>query len=347
MDMPDILDRFPREMLTHGPTLIEPMQRLGAHVGGPKLLVKRDDCTGFAMGGNKVRQLEYIFGDAKASGADAIVITGAVQSNYMRTAAAAAARLGMECHLQMEDRVRDMDPSYHSGGNVLLDRMFGAQLHFYPEGEDETGADKGSEEIAANLRTAGKSPYIIQLSADHKPLGALGYMRCAAEIVDQLEQSSQQVDAIVTGSGSAVTHAGILTGLRLVGSKIPVHGICVRRDSGQQTDRVQRVCALAQEMIDCPGLVDPGEVLCHDDWFAGSYGVMDETTIEAMSLAGRMEGLVTDPVYTAKAMAGLIGLARSGKFTPDQTLLLIHTGGQPALFAYTEKVTAALSNHLN
>jgi D-cysteine desulfhydrase family pyridoxal phosphate-dependent enzyme len=332
------LSSLPRMELAAAPTPIEAMPRLTKAVGGPALLVKRDDMTGFATGGNKARQLEYSMGAAIAAGADMLLVTGAVQSNYMRTAAAAAAKLGMACHLQLENRVPDMDFGYHSNGNVLLDRLYGATTSTFPVGEDEAAADASIAVIAKEHRDKGRKPYLLTLSADTKPLGTLGYMRCAAEILDQISGGEPAFDAIVVPSGSAATHVGMLLGLRLLGSDLPVYGICVRRDAAAQTARVKSITRLAETLIGCGRLVEDDQVICHDDWLGPGYGRATESTFEAIALAGRLEGMIVDPVYTAKSLAGTIGLSRVGVFTKAQRVLWVHTGGLPAVFAYGDKM---------
>ncbi len=328
------LDKFPRVILAHVPTPIEAMPRLTAHVGGAALLAKRDDMTGFAAGGNKVRQLEYSFGAAVAEGADIVLITGAVQSNYIRTTAAAAAKLGMACHVQFEERVAGMGKDYYASGNALLDRIFGASTSTFPSGEDEGAADASIAGLAEQYRANGRKPYLMTLSAVTKPLGSLGYMRCAAEILDQTTVLGEPIDAIVLASGSAATHVGTLLGLRLLGSDIPVHGICVRRDATYQTDRVRGISRLAEDLLGCGRLVEDGDILCHDDWLGPGYGRLTDSTHEAIGLAGRLEGMIVDPVYTAKSLAGAIGLSRRGVFSQGQKVLYLHTGGMPAVFAY-------------
>ncbi|WP_193172974.1 D-cysteine desulfhydrase family protein [Nisaea nitritireducens] len=334
------LDGFPRVRLGHFPTPLEKMDRLAGHLSEelgkpvPSLWVKRDDCSGVATGGNKVRQLEYSFGAAQAAGADTAVITGAVQSNYMRTAAAFAAKLGMECHVQLENRVEGMGEEYHKSGNVLLDRMFGARMHHFPLGEDEKAADTNLSRIADRLKREGKKPYLFTLSADSKPTGSLGYMQCAVELLQQSAANDMQFDAVVVPSGSAATHVGTLLGLRLAGYSGPVHGICVRRDAKSQTERVLSITRLAEDMLGCGEVVPESDVMCLDDWLGPSYGKMVESTHEAIDLAGRLEALIVDPVYTAKSLAGLIGLTRAGAFEDMGNVLYIHTGGLPALFAY-------------
>ena len=217
------LGAMPRQRLFTGSTPLEPMPNLSAHCDGATLFVKRDDCTNLAFGGNKVRQLEFYFGDACANNADTILITGAVQSNFVRLAAAGARKLGMTCHVQLEERVVTEDSSYRTSGNVLIDRLLGATLHPYPHGEDESGADQQLEEIALELKSAGHRPYVIHLAPGHSPLGSLGYVVAAQELLIQLNENELEVNEIFVGSGSGATHAGILFGLRALGSAIAVN----------------------------------------------------------------------------------------------------------------------------
>ncbi len=326
------LAAFPRCRLAHLPTPLEPMERLSQRLDGVSLFVKRDDCTGLGFGGNKVRQLEHYFGQAIHESADAILITGAVQSNFVRTAAAAAARLGMACHVQLEERVPDVDDLHRSSGNVLLNRLLGATLHSYPAGEDESGADTKLSELAQRLRERGLRPYIIPLGPTHEPLGALGYIDAAAELLAQLAQQSLRIDNLVVTSGSGATHAGLLFGLRAIGSKIQVTGVCPRRPAGLQQQRIIGHLEKLASML----AIDPGVTrrdLCLTDVsLAPGYGRLNEATVKALQLTARCEGLLLDPVYTAKAMAGLFHLVEQREISGN--VLFWHTGGQPALFGY-------------
>ena len=329
------LVEFERATLAHRPTALEPMPNISDDLGGPDVWVKRDDCTGLGMGGNKARQLEFYFGDALAQGADTVLITGAVQSNYVRATAAAAAKLGMRCEIQLEERVKGMDEMYRRSGNVLLDQLFGARLHSYPEGEDETGADAELDAIAERLRGQGRSPYVIYLSEGHRPLGALGYVEAAREILEQAAILGADFDGIVVPSGSGTTHAGLLVGLRAAGSEVPVYGISVRRDAKRQAERILRTArTTGEELLGVADLVDKTDVVVHDDWLAPGYGHPSEDTLEAIRIAAQREGLLLDPVYSGKAFAGLVGLVRRGDLRSHATVLFIHTGGTPALFGY-------------
>ena len=328
------LERFPRAVMGHLPTPMEALPNLSAALR-LSLFVKRDDCTGVGFGGNKVRQLEYYLGAAQAAGADVLLITGAVQSNFVRTAAAMGRRLGMECHIQLEERVPDISAVHRTNGNVLLDQLLGATLHSFSEGENEAGADQAIERIADDLRSRGQRPYIIPLGADSKPLGALGYVRAAVEIQTQI-QAVGGIDEIVVGSGSALTHAGLLLGLRLLGDHTPVYGVCVRRTANLQAARVlKRVADTAALLqVTCP--VGETDIRLTDAALGPGYGQMTPETISAIELTARTEGLFLDPVYTGKVMAGLIGLGQADQLNGSRVLFL-HTGGQPALFGYADQ----------
>jgi len=287
-----------------------------------------------------VRQLEFYLGEAQAEHADTVLITGAVQSNFVRTAAAAAAKLGMACHVQLEERVPGKDGEYRTSGNVLLDRMLGATIHSYAQGEDEEGADRRVREIAAELEAAGSRPYVVPLSPGHKPLGALGYVDAAREILGQMAEQSLRIDEVVVASGSGSTHAGLLFGLRALGSAIPVTGVCVRRAADIQRDRILARCGEIAEMLGVAPTVAQADVITLDDWLAPGYGQLNEPTIRAMDLAARCEALILDPVYTGKVMAATI--RRAEETGPDHNILFVHTGGNPASFAYSGALTEAL-----
>jgi D-cysteine desulfhydrase/L-cysteate sulfo-lyase len=335
------LDALPRAHFGHYPTPLEAMPNLAGALGRDGgLYVKRDDCTGLAFGGNKVRQLEFYLGEAEAEGADTVLITGAVQSNFVRTAAAAARKLGMDCHIQLEERVAKSDPEYRNSGNVFLDRLLGATLHSYPDGEDEEGADRRLHEIAGELRAAGRRPYVVPLAPGHKPLGALGYVDAARELLAQLEAQALLIDEVVVASGSGSTHAGLLFGLRALGSGIAVTGICVRRAADIQRDRILARCGEIAELLGVAPAVTAADVTTRDDWLAPGYGQLNEPTVHAIDLAARCEALILDPVYTGKVMAGAI--RRAGETESNHNILFVHTGGNPASFAYSGPLTEAL-----
>lgn len=326
------LQAFPRCPLAHLPTPLEAMERLSTHLGGVSLFVKRDDCTGLGFGGNKVRQLEFYFGQALKLKADTVLITGAVQSNFVRAAAAAARRMGMECHIQLEERVPDVDALHRSSGNVLLSRILGATLHSYPVGGDEAGADAKLYEISEQLRRQGRNPYIIPLGQGHDPLGALGYIDAAVELMTQLDERSLQIDHLVVTSGSGATHAGLLFGLRALGSQIEVTGVCPRRDAQSQQRRIEGHLEKLTAMLDFDPGIESKEIRLTDVSLAPGYGQLNDATIHALQVTAQCEGLFLDPVYTAKTMAGLFYLVEKNEI--DNNILFWHTGGQPALFGY-------------
>ena len=333
MSINDRLERFPRARLVSAETPVERLDRM-SDLLGIDLWLKRDDLTGLGLGGNKNRQLEFYFGKALAQGADTVLITGAVQSNFVRSAAAAAARLGLKSVLQLEERVPDMGEVYHSSGNVLLAKILGAEHIGYLLGEDEAGADNALHQRADELRAEGRVPYVIHLGINHPPLGALGYVAGAEELARQI----RDFDVAVVPSGSGATHAGFLTGLRLVGQTAPVYGICVRRDHDQQKIRVKTVLKNLAEMMGVDPALTMNDILTWDGALAPGYGIIGNTTREALTLMAQTEGVFLDPVYTAKTFAGLLGLLKEGCIQRGQKVVMIHTGGLPALFGYQEEL---------
>ncbi len=333
------LDKFNVASIGHFPTILEPLPRLTQHCGAAGLYVKRDDCSGLAFGGNKVRQLSYYLGDAIAHGADTILITGAVQSNYVRCTAAAAAKLGMTCHVQLEERVSKENHAYNHSGNVLLDYLFGATVTRYPHGEDEAGADASLESLANAYKEQGRKPYVIHLSMGHKPFGALGYVDAARELLVQIAEQSLSIDRIVVASGSGHTHAGLLTGLRLANSSIEVIGACVRRQASLQQPRVLTLCGEAERLLQIDSVVTSADVICDDSCLAPGYGKLGAEALDALKHAARLEGMVVDPVYTAKSLACAMAVAT----VAESNTLFLHTGGTPAIFGYEDELTAALA----
>ena len=333
-----LTDNYPRVELSHTPTPLECLKNLSDHLGGPRIWAKRDDCTGLAMGGNKARQLEFYIGDALDNGADTLLTTGATQSNHVRMTVAAARKLGLEVEVQLEKRVEGRQQAYYDSGNPFLIKLMGAKIHFYPEGEDEAGADKAMEDRAEELRLEGRKPYVIPLSGNHTPYGSLGYVKAAEEMVQQFQQQSLEISGIALASGSATTHSGLLAGMKALGSDIPVFGLCIRRDQDAQRERVLAKSQKVAEMIGHAGVVFDSDVLLDDGMLAPGYGQLNDGCLEAMKLAAFHEGLLLDPTYTGKSMAGLIDMIRKGRFTKDQNVVYLHTGGTPALFGYPELV---------
>ena len=334
LNMPE----HPRVKLVHSPT---PLYRLdhASRRMGIELFIKRDDLAGPSLGGNKSRQLEYYLGAALKANADTVLVTGAVQSNFVRTAAAAASSLGMEAVVQLENRVASPDSAYKASGNVLLLRILGAKIILYPDGEDETGADAALRACAEALQRRGRRSYVIPLAAENPPIGALGYIRAGREIMAQ----AADFDYVVVASGSGLTHIGLLVGLRLGGSKAKIFGSCVRRSATLQSARLggvlERLCALS----DSARTVDAREIHLWDGALAPGYGMMGKAAASAMGMLAHAEGILLDPVYTAKSFAAIPDLVDSGLIDKGSRVLFVHTGGLAAVFAYQadlEKVFA-------
>ncbi|MDJ0992648.1 MAG: D-cysteine desulfhydrase [Dinoroseobacter sp.] len=331
-------DRFPRTSLCHQPTPIEAMPRLSELLGGPSLFVKRDDCTGLAMGGNKTRKLEFLVGDALQQNADILVTQGAVQSNHVRQTAAAACKVGMKCHVLLERRVPDRDASYEETGNVLLDNLFGASYDFRPSGLDMNGE---AEAVTEDLRAEGQRPYFIP-GGGSNAIGALGYANCAQEIADHSRDTGQHFDWLVMSTGSTGTHAGLVAGFAAIGYDLPVMGVSVRQPRERQMNAVHALTQKTLAKLGAEG-VPLSRILVDDGYVGDGYGIPAESTLEAIRLTARQEGLLLDPVYSAKGMAGLIGMVRQGFFKPTDSVLFLHTGGSTALFAYQEQLLASLN----
>lgn len=328
---------FPRISLCHQPTPIEEMPRLTAHLNGPKLFIKRDDCTGLATGGNKTRKLEFLMGDALRENADMVVTQGAVQSNHVRQTAAAACRLGLDCHVLLERRVPDRDPAYEETGNVFLDKLFGVTYEFRPDGLDMNAE---AEAVTERLRAEGRRPYFIP-GGGSNAIGALGYASCAQEIADQCAETNQTFQWLVMGTGSSGTQAGLVAGFHILEYDLPVMGVSVRQPHDRQVAAVQATTEKTLKKLSSTS-IEKEKILVDDGYVGEGYGLPAETTLEAIHLTARQEGILLDPVYSAKGMAGLIGLIRKGFFSPDDNVLFLHTGGSTSLFAYENQILGSM-----
>ena len=327
------LSRFPRVKLAHLPTPLEKLPRLTEFLGGPTIYVKRDDCTGLASGGNKTRKLEFLMADAIAKKADTIITQGAVQSNHARQTAAAAAKLGMHCELLFEQRIEKPDEIYLNSGNVLLDHLFGAKISSYAKGTD---MNEAMDQLAEKLSSTGARPYIIP-GGGSNTIGALGYVNCALELLQQANDQSLQIDHIIHATGSAGTQAGLITGLKACHSGIPLLGIGVNAGQTQQQHKVLQLAEQTAELIGAGGCVKAEDVIANCDYVGAGYGIVTDAMIEAVQLLATLEGLLFDPVYSGKGLAGMIDLIRKGFFNSNDNLVFIHTGGSAGLFAYQKQ----------
>ena len=329
------LARFPRQFLAHLPTPLEPMPRLSQHCNHVNLWIKRDDCTGMSSGGNKTRKLEFLFGEACQQQADTIITQGAVQSNHARQTAAFAAKLGMSCYLLLESRIDTDDRDYNYNGNVLLNRLHGAEIGRRPAGTD---MNQAMQELADELIAKGKKPYIIP-GGGSNPVGALGYVNAAFELLAQANDRGLKIDHIVHATGSSGTQAGLITGLELMNSQVPLLGIGVR---APQTKQEQMVFDLAQKtcvhMNVDPALVQRDKVKANCNYVGDGYGIPTDGMLQALKQCAQLEGLLFDPVYSGKGMAGLIDLCNTGFFKPNENVVFIHTGGSVGLFGYSEQL---------
>jgi D-cysteine desulfhydrase len=331
------LSRFPRRRYTEGRTPIEKLERLTAELadlGGPTLYIKRDDLLGLAGGGNKTRKLEFLVADAIAKGADTLVTGGAVQSNHCRLTLAAAAKEGMHCFLVLEERVSGSYRDDASGNNFLF-RLMGVEgVKVVPGGSSMLSE---LEAAAEDLRSKGRKPYVIPVGGSN-PIGATGYAACALEILSQTVDLGVRIDRIVCGSGSSGTHAGLVTGLFGLNSAIPVVGINVSRPKEPQEELVHSLVERTAAHLGIRERVPKDAVLCFGDYVGPGYSRPTPEMAEAVRKLARTEAILLDPVYTGKAMAGLLDLARKRFFGKNENVLFLHTGGSPALYAYMKDV---------
>jgi D-cysteine desulfhydrase len=325
------LARFARRRYTPGFTPLERLDRLTMALGGPEIWIKRDDQLGLAAGGNKTRKLEFLVADAIKLGADTLITVGAPQSNHCRLTLAAAVKEGLKCRLVIEERVPGTYAADASGNNFLFDLMGVEKISVVPLGADLNGAMQAE---AAEVSDAGRKAYVIP-GGGSNPLGALGYVACAEEVMTQSFDLGVAFDHLICASGSAGTHAGLLVGLAMTSSGIPVTGINVRRPRDEQEGNVHK---LAVETAALVGVEPPAResVVCLDEWVGGGYSIPTEGMVEAVRLLARVEGVLLDPVYTGKAMDGLITLIRRGHFRKNERVVFLHTGGSPGLFAYED-----------
>ncbi len=332
------LARFPRVRLFPTPTPLERLDNLSQALGGPQIWIKRDDCTVVATGGNKVRKLEWLIGEAKAQGATHIVTQGAVQSNHVRQTAAVACKFGLTCTALLEHRIDTNDRDYLGSGNVLLDKLFGCRIEYRAAGLDMNAE---AERKGAELRTAGQAVYVIP-GGGSNTVGALGYVSCAQELMQQADEMGLRLDLIVTATGSAGTQAGLVVGLEGMNAQVPVLGIGVRLPRAKQEDNVYRLAQATAAYVGITSEIRRDAVVANCDYVGEGYGIPTKGMADAVRMMARTEGILLDPVYSGKAMAGLIDLIRIGVIGADKTIVFLHTGGAVGLFGYTGFLEANL-----
>jgi L-cysteate sulfo-lyase len=324
------LARFPRVFLAHLPTPLERLDRLSAELGGPEIWIKRDDCTGLSTGGNKTRKLEFLMAEAQAMGADMVITQGATQSNHARQTAAFAAKLGMACHLLLEDRTGSNNPNYNHNGNVLLDHLHGATTEKRAGGLDMQAE---MDAVADRMRAEGRKVYVIP-GGGSNATGALGYVNCAFELVSQANDRGLVIDRLVTATGSAGTHAGLIVGLKAINAGIPLLGIGVRAPKAKQEENVYNLALKTAAKLGCPDVVRREDVIADSDYVGAGYGIPRADTLEAIRMFAELEGILLDPVYSGKGAAGLIDYCRKGRLRKGERVVFLHTGGSAALFGY-------------
>ncbi len=328
------LARFPRRRYTHGFTPTEPLKHLSKHLGGPNLFIKRDDLLGLTAGGNKTRKLEFLVADALQKGADTLLTTGAVQSNHCRLTLAAAVKEGLKCRLVLEERVPDSyDPD--ASGNNFLFKLLGVEKVTVVKGGTDLIEAMGKE--AEEVTREGRKAYVIP-GGGSNALGALGYVSCAEEILQQTFEMGLKLEHVVASSGSGGTHAGLVTGFTGTNSGVPVTGISVRAKSAPQEEKLHKLANETADLLGVRGGVPREAFTVLDDYVGEGYSLPTEGMVEAVRLFARLEGILLDPVYTGKTAAGLIDLVRKGHFKEGENVLFLHTGGAPALYAYQETV---------
>ena len=327
------LTKFPRRHYLQGPTPIESLPAFSKALGNKvNVFIKRDDLLPGCAGGNKTRKLDFCIADALEKGADTIITCGAVQSNHCRLTLSWAVKEGMDCHLVLEERVKGSYKADGSGNNFLFNIMGVKSTKVVPGGSDMMGE---MEKVAEGLKAEGKKPYIIPGGASNA-IGAMGYVACAQEIVQQLFDSGLHIDHMVVPSGSAGTHAGTVVGMYGTNAGIPVSGVNVSRPKDVQEGIVYKLAKETAALVGMRGDLPNEEITCFDQYVGPGYSLPTDSMIEAVKLLAQTESILLDPVYSGKAMAGLIDLVRNDHFLPGANVLFLHTGGSPALYAYLD-----------
>jgi 1-aminocyclopropane-1-carboxylate deaminase len=332
------LDRFARHPLLFGPSPIQRLDRLSEHLGGPRIWAKREDCnSGLAFGGNKLRKLEYLAADALAQGCDTLVSIGGVQSNHTRQVAATAAHLGMQAVLIQESWVDWPDAVYDRVGNIQLSRIMGADVRLVEAGFG-IGFKESWEQALADVRQHGGKPYAIPAGASDHPLGGLGFASWAMEVERQERELGVFFDVVIVCSVTGSTQAGMVVGFAAQERPRRVIGIDGSAKPAETRAQVLKIARATAELVELGRAIAGEDVILDDRYHGGTYGIPDQATIDAIRLCGRLEGIITDPVYEGKSMAGLLDLVRRGEIKPGSNVLYAHLGGVPAISAYSARV---------
>ena len=322
-----MLEKFERIKLGHFPTPIEHLKNVSQHLDGPNIFIKRDDCTGLATGGNKTRKLEFLIPDAIKNKAELIVTVGAIQSNHARQTAAACSLKGLKCLIILEQRLKDPPDAYMNSGNVFLNKLLGAEVMLCPKDQDIL---EYSTKVVEDIKSKGTNVYFIPGGGSNS-IGALGYVECFKEILK--ENNKYNFTHIIHATGSSGTQAGLLAGKKYFQSQLQIIGISVRYEKKIQEEKVYNEAKKVCEKLKCD-VLDRSEVVAYDDYVGSGYGEPTDGMIEATNLLAKKEAILLDPVYSGKGFAGLIGLIRQKKFTKEDNILFIHTGGAVSLSAY-------------
>ena len=322
-----MLEKFERIKLGHFPTPIEHLKNVSEYLDGPNIFIKRDDCTGLATGGNKTRKLEFLIPDAIKNKAELIVTVGAIQSNHARQTAAACSLKGLKCLIILEQRLKDPPDAYMNSGNVFLNKLLGAEVMLCPKDQDIL---EYSTKVVEDIKSKGTNVYFIPGGGSNS-IGALGYVECFKEILEK--NSKYNFTHIIHATGSSGTQAGLLAGKKYFQSQLQIIGISVRYEKKIQEEKVYNEAKKVCEKLKCD-VLDRSEVVAYDDYVGSGYGEPTDGMIEATNLLAKKEAILLDPVYSGKGFAGLIGLIRQKKFTKEDNILFIHTGGAVSLSAY-------------
>ena len=328
----DFIDNLPREKFTTLPTPLHLLPNLTKALGGPRIYIKRDDLTGMATGGNKTRKLEFLIADALQKNATDIITQGATQTNHGSQTSTIASVFGFKSHLLLENRRNNYDHEYLYSGNILLAKILDTKLYYFDKG---TNMNQEMGRLADKLRSTGARPYIIPGGASN-PLGSIGYVNCALELVRQANNTNLKIDSIITATGSSGTQSGLVAALKIIESPIKILGIGTNVGTTHQRNKILTLSREIMNFLDANILIQEEDIRVNCDYIGTGYGDPTDKCLEAIKMVAQLEGIFLDPTYTGKAMAGLIDLIRKGVYTKDQNVVFLHTGGHSSLWGYNK-----------